>query len=86
MTQGEISKEKVVVEADEEVPIVAMEKPGAKLNKLRHELQNQINQRRSLLWKQRQQEDAENNEDEGKIMHLSLSHIVYVKCTHNIIN
>lgn len=66
MTQGEILKEKVTVFVEEEAPVVVMEKPGAKLNKLRNELQCQIAQRRSLLWQQRQQEAAEEcDENEG---------------------
>ncbi|RZC32724.1 claspin -like [Asbolus verrucosus] len=53
---GEIIKETVSMNVDEEEQPATVETPGAKLQKLRVELQNQMAQRRSELWKQRQEQ------------------------------
>lgn len=50
---GEIVKETVSMNVNEEEEPVVFETPGAKLQKLRDELQQQIAQKRLELWKQK---------------------------------
>lgn len=62
-SQGEIRKEILTVPVEEEkTPAVVNEQPGAKLKKLREELQNKILQQRTELWQKKQQQVREENE------------------------
>lgn len=47
---------------EQEEPPVVNEKPGAKLQKLRGELINQMAQRRSELWQQKKQTNIEDDD------------------------
>lgn len=68
MTQGEICKETIALTSEQkEEPVILLEKPGAKLQKLRNDLQHKIAQRRSELWQQRQQL-PNNDNDYGKLI------------------
>lgn len=68
-SQGEIRREvlTVPVEEEEEAPVVCNEKPGAKLKKLREELQSKILQQRAEFWqKKREQASVENEVEDEK--------------------
>jgi hypothetical protein len=57
---------KVVLGAEEPEDDPAMAKPGAKLQQLKEELQQQIAQRRAEEWGRRFREQQLNNEEEGE--------------------
>ncbi|XP_018573516.1 claspin-like [Anoplophora glabripennis] len=67
---GEIHKETVAMKLEDESDLTAVEeKPGAKLQKLRIELQDQMAQKRSEWWKKKTTEQSNNektNTDEGE--------------------
>lgn len=64
INNGEILKEKVVVNADDDNKIEIIEKPGVRLQKLRNELETEITKRRSELWKERISKKDEIDEDD----------------------
>jgi len=63
---GDILKEEVAmhVESDEEGPVVE-EKPGAKLQKLKEELQRQMEQKKAELWQQKAAKGLGETTEEG---------------------
>lgn len=63
---GDILKEEVDmnVESDEEGPVVE-EKPGAKLKKLKEELQRQMEQKKAELWQQKATKGLGETTEEG---------------------
>lgn len=65
---GDATEDVITISADlEEQPVALMEKPGAKHQKLRGELQHQILQRRSELWQHKTVTCPKPNVDENKL-------------------
>lgn len=64
-SQGEIHKEVITLPHDEEeTPAIVNEKPGAKLQKLREELQVKILQQRAEMWHKKKQQAEETKIDD----------------------
>ncbi|KAL3288108.1 hypothetical protein HHI36_002558 [Cryptolaemus montrouzieri] len=63
---GKIQKETLALSVEEvdEESTAPLEKPGVRLQKLREELQHQIAQRRSELWKEKQSNKSESNQED----------------------
>jgi hypothetical protein len=76
---GEVRRDtvKVIVGAEEPQHDPEMAKPGARLQRLKEELQQQITQRRCEEWSRRLQEQRLDNEEEGEWTTLCIS---FVKC------
>jgi F0F1-type ATP synthase epsilon subunit len=69
---------KVTVGGEEPQHDPEMAKPGARLQRLKEELQQQIAQRRSEEWSRRLQEQRLDNEEEGERTTLWISFVKFV--------
>lgn len=85
VNNGEVHKQTVTLSTEpEEQPVNLVEKPGAKHQKLRGELQQQILQRRSELWQHKTVPGATSNTGENEIhctthcILLNNSHFIYL--------